>query len=179
MERWWRTLDSQCLDLAGPQSSLEAVQERLDAYLARYYHASPHASLVGRSPAAVWGEDTQLRNPILTDQQLKDAMTIHVQRRVHGDCVVRVGGMLWETDQGYLAGRMVKVGRCVLDIYQAPWIEHQGQRIILAPVDPKANAHQRRKPIPDAKPQGTGIDIPFDPMATLLRLHRNASGDKQ
>jgi putative transposase len=174
MERFWRTLDSQCLDLAGPQPSLESLQERLDAYLARYYHITPHSSLVGRSPGSVWGEDTQQRRPILTEQQLKEAMTIYIQRRVHRDCVVHVGGMLWETDQGYLAGRMAKVARCVLDIYQAPWIEHQEQRFNLSPVDPKANAHRRRKPHPTALPQGTGIDIPFDPVATLLRLHRNA-----
>ena len=106
-------------------------------------------------------------------------MTIQVQRRVHGDCVVHVGGMLWETDQGYLAGRIAQVGRCVLDIQHAPWIEHQGQRFALTPVDPKANAHRRRKPLATGQPQGSGIDIPFDPMATLLRLHREATGDKQ
>lgn len=179
MERFWRTLDSQCLDLAGPQASLEAVQERLDAYLARYYHVSPHASLVGRSPGAVWGEDAQQRGTFISEQQLREAMTIHVQRRVHGDCVVHVGGMLWETDQGYLAGRTARVGRCVLDIQHAPWIEHQGQRFALTPVDPKANAHRRRKSLATGQPQGSGIDIPFDPMATLLRLHRDATGDKQ
>jgi putative transposase len=180
MERWWRTLDSQCLDLAGSHTSLEALQECLDAYLARHYHVSPHASLVGRSPGAVWGEGTQQRGTTLTEQKLADAMTIYVQRRVYGDCVVHIGGMLWETDQGYLAGRTVKVGRCVLDIHQAPWIEHQDQRLTLAPVDPKANAHRRRKALPAGPAQGSGIDIPFDPVATLLRLHRsNIQGDKQ
>ncbi len=57
---------------------------------------------------------------------------------------VSVEGQHWELDQGFLAGRVVTVGRSLLD--GAPWVEHEGQRLPLHPVDPKANAHRKRPP---------------------------------
>jgi putative transposase len=51
MERFWRTLRENVLDHLGHQASLHDVQVRLLAFLDTHYHQSPHASLVGKSPA--------------------------------------------------------------------------------------------------------------------------------
>jgi len=47
MERFWRTLREGCLDHLGRQTSLEALQRHLDAFLAEHYHRAPHAALLG------------------------------------------------------------------------------------------------------------------------------------
>ncbi len=48
MERFWRTMQEQCLQHLGPMSSLHDVQVRLLAWLDLHYLATPHAALLGR-----------------------------------------------------------------------------------------------------------------------------------
>jgi hypothetical protein len=54
MERFWRTLREGCLDHLGNPGSLQDVQVRLLAFLGKHYHVSPHASLMGKTPAQVY-----------------------------------------------------------------------------------------------------------------------------
>jgi len=164
MERFWRTLREGCLDHLGSLSSLHDVEVRLYAFLDEHYHRAPHASLMGRSPGAVFAAGKRPADD-LDEQKLRDALTVRERRRVRADTTVSVDGQDWELDQGYLAGRVVTVGRSLLD--GAPWVEHEGKILPLHLVDPRANAHRKRPPrrpgAPDVKPV-----IPFDPAGALL-----------
>jgi transposase InsO family protein len=164
MERFWRTLREGCLDHLGSMTSLHDVEVRIFAFLDQHYHVAPHGSLMGRTPAGVYAQGR--RSPdTLDEQKLRDALTVHERRRVRADTTVSVDGKDWELDQGFLAGRVVTVGRSLLD--GQPWVEHEGQRLPLHPVDPKANARRKRPPRRPGEPDAERM-TPFDPAGALL-----------
>lgn len=166
MERFWRTLREGCLDHLGSLSSLHDVEVRLYAFLDQHYHVAPHSSLLGRAPGAVYGAGARKPDD-LDEQKLKDALTVRDRRRVRADTTVSVDGQDFELDQGYLAGRVVTVARSLLGGF--PWVEHEGKRLPLHLVDPKANAHRKRPP---RRPGAPAEDrtTPFDPAGALLEL---------
>ena len=83
----------------------------------------------------------------------------------------KIAGKEFEVEQGFLAGRLVTIGRSLLAPTEAPWVEHEDQRLILKPVDAKANAKIRR-----LNRTARGIDaVPFDPPTALLH---HATGKK-
>lgn len=163
MERFWRTLRGSCLDHLGTMGSLHDVQVRLLAFL-NHYHAAPHAGLVGRVPIEVYATD-RVPRPELDEVEIRDALTVRTTRKVRRDGTVPVGGVDWEVDQGFLAGRKVTIARSLFAPDEAPWIEHDERRYDLARLDPVANGLQRRK----SKGSKRGVDaIPFDPAGALL-----------
>lgn len=171
MERFWRTLRAGCLDYLSPTHSHHDVQVRLIAFLEKHYHDAPHAGLMGKSPRSAW-RARQLR-PV-SEKQLRVALTLRENRRVRGDGTVSVGGAEWEAEHGFLAGHTVVVARTLAAPQDAPWIEHEGKRLALRRVDPRRNAHGKRR----TKRAKKGIDaIHFDPPSALLnalvgRVHR-------
>jgi transposase InsO family protein len=170
MERFWRTLREGCLDFAGNLASLHDVGVRLWAFLDQHYHRAPHASLLGRSPGAVFAAGGA-RLDDLDEEKLRAALTVRVRRRVRRDSTVPVDGCDWELDQGFLAGRLVRVARCMVDLGDAPWIEHEGKRLVLRPVDPVRNSRRRRvalEPAATATAATTGKPVTFDPAGALL-----------
>ena len=173
MERFWRTLREGCLDFLAASSvaSLADVNARLAAFLERHYHTAPHASLMGQAPGTVWTAAPHVRD--LEDKMLRDALTARDKRRVRGDSTVAVDGIDWEIDQGFLAGRLVTVGRCLLDQPPAPWVEHEGKRLTLHRVDPTKNAKRRREPRAAEAPPTT----PFDPAGALLGAPHDTQED--
>jgi transposase InsO family protein len=178
MERFWRTLREGCVDYLGELSSLHDVQVRLLAFLDQHYHVAPHASLMGRTPASVYDDGRAEREAdTLTEEKLREALTVRIQRTVRNDGTVPVGGVDWEVEQGYLAGRRVTVARTLVDD-APPWIEQEGRRLALGRLDPVKNARRRRL-YPPLKAD-TGIDIPFDPPKALLdkMLGRRKGGDR-
>jgi putative transposase len=167
MERFWRTLREGCLGHLGQMTSLHDVHVRLLAWLDRHYHTAPHASLMGSSPAAVYARSD--RSPDALDERtLREALTARVRRRVRRDTTLSVDGRDWELDQGYLAGQLVTLGRCLLDPSEAPWIEHNGKRFVLHPVDPRANATRLRPPRRPRIDANKGTKPSFDPAGALL-----------
>jgi hypothetical protein len=164
MERFWRTLREGCLDHLGSLGSLHDVDVRLYTFLDQHYHRAPHASLMGRAPGAVFAAGERPPDD-LDDQKLRDALTVRERRRVRADTTVSWDGQDWELDQGFLAGRVVTVGRSLLE--GAPWVEHEGQRLPLHPVDPKANAHRKRPPRRAGAPDEARV-TQFDPAGALL-----------
>jgi putative transposase len=165
MERFWRTCREGCLDFTGALGSLHDVNVRLYAFLDERYHRSPHAGLMGKTPEAVFSATP--RHPEGFDEkQLRDALTVHVRRRVRGDCTIPMDGEDWETDLGFLARRLVTVSRCMIDPAEPPWLEHEGSRHVLRPVDPKKNASRPRSPVCRDVPHESRIA--FDPPRTLL-----------
>jgi putative transposase len=166
MERFWRTLREGCLDFLGQLASLHDVNVRLWAFLDQHYHVAAHASLLGRSPVAVYEAADRPPDPI-DETMLRNALTVRVRRRVRRDSTLPLDGADWETDQGFLAGRLVTVGRCLVESTEPPWIEHEGKRLALRLVDPVRNA--RRKRVVVRVPIDTPTTaVAFDPPKALL-----------
>jgi putative transposase len=167
MERFWRTLREGCLDHIGELASLHDLNVRLWAWLDQHYHAAPHASLFGQTPAQVF-EATPLsvEEDHFDEQRLRDALTIHARRRVRKDSTLAMDGEEWETDLGFLAGRLVTVSRCLVAPGDPPWLEHEGKRFALHPVDPVGNARRTRSPCSLDAPHPARVD--FDPTKSLL-----------
>jgi putative transposase len=164
MERFWRTLREGCLDFTGTLASLHDVNVRLWAFLDQHYHAAPHAALVGRSPHAVYGAADRALDE-LDERKLRAALTVRVRRRVRRDSTVPLDGQAYELDQGFLAGRLVTVARCLVDLSAPPWVEHEGQHLPLHPVDPVRNARRPRAAPVDRTTVNT---VAFDPPGVLL-----------
>ena len=164
MERFWRTLRERCLDFAGTLGSLHDLNVRLYAFLDEHYHRTPHGALMGKAPETVFTASPRPDN--FDEKKLRDALTVHVRRRVRGDSTVPMDGDDWETDQGFLARRLVTVSRCMVDPTEPPWIEHEGVRHVLVPVDPRKNAHRKRATLCLDKPHEART--PFDPPKALL-----------
>jgi transposase InsO family protein len=164
MERFWRTLRERCLDFAGTLGSLHDLNVRLCAFLDEHYHRTPHGALMGKAPETVF---TAAPRPDDFDEtRLRDALTVHVRRRVRGDSTIPMDGDDWETDQGFLARKLVTVSRCLVDPAEPPWIEHEGVRHVLQPVDPRKNAHRKRAPVCLDRPHEARTA--FDPPKALL-----------
>jgi putative transposase len=143
MERFWRTLREGCLDFVGSLGSLHDLNVRLWAFIDQHYHCAPHGGLLGKSPAAVY-EATPRPVDAFDEDNLRKALTVHARRRVRRDSTLPMDGADWETDLHFLAGRLVSVSRCLIDPAEPPWIEHEGRRYPLHPVNPKVNAQKGR-----------------------------------
>jgi len=133
---------------------------------------------MGRSPHSVFAE-RQRPDQRLTEEQLREALTIRGRRRIRRDSTLSVDGHLFETHAGFLAGRIVTVARCHLDRPPRPWIEREGRRLELHPVDPVANATRPRPELPAAPER----PVHFDPPTALLdrtvgRAPRHAEQEK-
>jgi len=165
MERFWRTLRMGCLDHLGQVSSLHDVQVRLLAFVDQHYHAASHASLFGKSPARVYEQAAPSAPAEVSEDVLRDALTVRGKRRIRRDGTVDVGGACFETLAGFLAGRVTTVARSLLDPASHPWLEHDDQRFPLKPVDPVANGRASERKSPPTK---TGLDLSFDPPSALL-----------
>ncbi len=162
MERFWRTLREGCVDFLPSDASLHDVNVRLWAFVDQHYHRAPHAGLMGKTPLSAYeGESRPLRVP--KEQKLRTAFTTRARRRIKRDNTLKVDGETFELDQGFLAGRNVTVVRCRLDAPAKPWVEHDGRRFELHPVDPQANAKRGRKKL---RPTKTTVD--FDPSTAIL-----------
>ena len=162
MERWWRTLRSQCFNHMGDVHSLHDVNVRLWSYIDKYYHDAPHAGLMGRSPNRVYAE--QRPDKRVDRQLLRDAFTVRDRRIVRKDGTISVDGTVWELEPGFLAGKRVTLVRCLLDSPSKPWVEYDERRFSLHPLDPVRNSMRSRRRMPN----NDTPKIPFDPAKALL-----------
>jgi len=166
MERFWRTMRQGCLDHIGTPGSLHDVQVRLLAFLAKHYHVAPHASLMGKCPSEIY-ETAPRYDESIDEAALGAALTVHGRRRVRRDGTLEIGGVTFETRTGFLAGRVVVVGRSLLDPTSDPWIEHEGERYLVGRVDAEHNARRKQHGPAANRPQ-RGIDVAFDPAGAML-----------
>jgi|GEM_PF-2472360 len=166
MERFWRTLREGCLDHLGTPGSLHDVPVRLLVFLGKHYHVAPHASLMGKSPSEVY-ETAPRYDESIDDAALGAALTVRGRRLVRRDGTLEIGGTTFETRAGFLAGRIVVLGRTLLDPMADPWIEHEEQRYLLGRVNTEENA-RRKKVGPSPNCTRRGLDVPFDPPGALL-----------
>src|SRR5690606_19508611 len=106
------------------------------------------------------------------EKALRTALTERTRRRVSGDNIVSVDGVAWQLDQGYLAGQIVSVARCFVASGEPPWVEHEGKRLVLHPVDPQSNARRRRLTCGGATADKPTRPVDFNPARTLGRSTR-------
>lgn len=168
MERFWRTLREGCLNFMGSVSSIAEVNARLRAFLDKRYHCAPHAGLMGKSPAQVYAARPAGERAI-DENALRAALTMRSRRRVTKDNVISLDGTGWQLDQGYLAGQIVTVACCFAAPGEPPWIEHEGKRLLLHPLDPVKNARRRRPPRGGPAAAKPARPVHFDPTKVLLR----------
>jgi hypothetical protein len=166
MERFWRTLREGCLDHLGTVASLHDVNVRPWAFLDAHYHKATHASLLGRSPEQVF-QAVRRRPDRLDEAKLREALTTRVKKRVRKDTTITSHGKVYELDQGHLAGRLVTLCRCLVDLGETPWVEVEGRRFELRLVDAVRNSRRERLPKKQAAPS-SGQHPPFDPAGALL-----------
>ena len=165
MERFWRTLREQCLVFCKEVASLHDLNVRILAWLDEHYHRAPHGGLVGKTPADVFGAEP-VRVAAIDESKLRSALTVRERRRVRRDNTLAMDGADWETSLHFLAGRLVTVGRSMVDADDPPWIEFEDKVYPLTPVDPIKNARRARSPmcLDEIHP----ARIPFDPAGALV-----------
>jgi putative transposase len=163
MERFWRRMREQALSHLGQAASLADIQAKLDAWLVRFYQSTPHAGILGRTPATVFAQGDKVR---VTEEELRSALTVRVRRRVRRDCTLSVGGVVYEVPLGFLAGQIVTLATSLFDSKQ-PVLEYDNQRVPLCVVDPVGNSKKRRPPRHPA-PLGPNRPVDFDPSVALL-----------
>lgn len=164
IERFFRTLQEQCLNHLGGLDSLQAVNQRLLAWLDQHYHYTPHAGLCGRAPMEVF--DEQADSPVRpTEAQLAEAFVKRSKRKVRTDSTLEYEGQTFEVDQQFLCSRTVEVCQPLLGARREPFVEMEGRRFELHPVRPVDNA-QRRRTKPAAQPDEP---VDFRPAEALMR----------
>lgn len=162
MERFWRRMREEALEHVGQVASLADVEEKLRAWLVRFYQCTPHAGILGRTPAARFAEGEKVR---IAEQELREALTVRVRRRVRRDTTITMGGAVYEVPFGYLAGQLVTVATSLFD-GKEPVLELDNRRIPLGRVDPIQNGKTRRSPRRPA-PERPDHPVDFDPGKTL------------
>jgi hypothetical protein len=175
MERFWRTLREGCLNYLGSIASLEDINTRLQGFADKRYHPAPHSSLMGKSPARAYAQKPAGEGAI-EENALRDALTVRSRRRVATDNVLSHDGTLWELDQGYLAGQLVTVAHCFVMPGEAPWVEHEGKRLVLRRLDPLKNARRKRPPRGGPAAPKPKRPVDFDPLRALVRGAGSADG---
>ena len=177
MERFWRTVREGVLAFCTGEISLEELNRRLRAFVEKYHH-TPHAGLLGRTPASLYR--THKRTDDLDEQKLNKALMVRETRRVSHDNIVRIDGVAWELDQGFLAGTKVTIVRSLLTSSAPPAVELEGKLLPLHPVDPIHNAKRKRPPLraPETpKPARPGVA--FNPVDSLLKAAKAKKGDRK
>ncbi len=172
MERFWRTLRQGCLDFVGELGSLHDLNVRLLAFVDQHYHLAPHGALFGQCPLQVYS-DILDRNPdSLLEDDLRRALTVRERRRIRRDSTLSVDGNDYELDDFFLTGKVVTVVRCLLDHgtkkAPPPYVEYEGKRLELHPVNPVLNAKRNRKQLALPSTQGAVGNLAFDPPGALL-----------
>ncbi len=164
MERFWRRMREQALAHIGQVASLADVERTLHAWLSRYYQCAPHAGILGRAPATVFAEGEKV---LVTEHELRAALTVRARRRVRRDSTVSINGTEYEVPLGYLAGQIVTIATSLFDA-KDPTLELDGKTLPLRVVDPVANSKRRRPPRrPAALSTMPKAPVDFDPAFAL------------
>jgi putative transposase len=176
MERFWRTLREQCLDLTGSLGSLHDLNVRLFAWVDERYHVTAHGGLLGKTPAGVYDAEPRVTDT-LDEVRLRRALTVRARRRLRRDNTLSMDGQDWQTDLHFLAGQLVTVACCLALPDDPPWIEYDEKEFPLKPVDAVNNGRRHRSP--------SNLDAPhparvaFDPPKALLdRALGNVASDE-
>ena len=144
IERFHRSVYEQVLrgldGAADVDPACGALTLRLRHFLQDRYNITPHETLRGDTPAQRWEQGRPLRFPE-NEADLYHRFVVHDRRKVSKDHVIQIDGRLWEAPRG-TGDSWVEVIRHVLD--GRLWVLHEGRTVLLAELDPHANATQPR-----------------------------------
>ena len=141
-ERWFRTVRTQFLPLVKKAAlTLEALNQRLWAYVETEYHRTPHRGLGRETPDDRWhavGDQVRYPGPDLDDLFLFEA-----KRKVRKDRTVSLDGQLYEVEAALVDETVVlrydPAHRRTIQVW------HAASRCEDATyVDPRANCHVKR-----------------------------------
>ena len=99
LERWHRTLRDQFLTELQPQKiyTLDEINNLLWAWIDQLYHPTPHSSLDGKTPLAVWQNYLEMISPLGTLAHQLDELFYHrIQRKVRKDGTISYAGQFFE-----------------------------------------------------------------------------------
>lgn len=157
IERFNRTVLEQELRLYRGNPNIDpdclALQTRLGHFLFKHYNHIKHEGIEKQTPYQCFAEDPKELNSFESISQLKDLFILRHRKNVRNDRTLSFKGTVYEVPIGY-AGRTTIVLEKVLDSTLS--MDHENNRIRLHPVDPVANATDRRaKSKPVKEPQET------------------------
>jgi len=99
LERWHRTLRDQFLTELQPQKiyTLDEINNLLWAWVDQLYHPTPHSSLEGKTPLAVWQNYLEMIRPLGTLAHQLDELFYHrIHRKVRKDGTISYAGQFFE-----------------------------------------------------------------------------------
>lgn len=172
IERYHRTLEAGLLRFLDRRPdvdpSMPALELRLRHYVHDVYAHSPHEGLSGDTPHRRFFEKDARPLRLVTDPgALEQAFEVEHARLVSPDHVVSLDGVPYEMPRG-TAGRTVTLFQRVLG--DQVFVEHDGRRVRLHPVDAEANARSPRARRADAAkadeaasspPSGSAAELSF------------------
>jgi hypothetical protein len=160
IERFFRSLREQFLaNLDGQRSlALEALNERLGAWLEQVYHRREHAGL-GTTPLLRWQRDIERIRQLPPATDLRRLFFHRLDRLVRRDSTFMLQKRFYEAP-AHLAGQTVEVRFDPLDLSQVEiYCQGQAQGWVRA-VDPVVNAQlPSRKADASPTPEPTGINF--------------------
>jgi transposase InsO family protein len=170
IERFNRTAWNQLLrmfvrDEVDPDCA--ALTLRVEHFLAEQYNHQPHEGLDGETPHARFHRDAKPLAFFEHHEDLQQAFVLPVERKVSADHVISFEGAPYEAPLGS-AGRKLLVYRNLLD--GTLQCLHQGRLVRLSPVDPVANARDRRAKAPDPP------SVPVPPKSSAERAFERDFG---
>jgi len=195
LERWHRTLRDQFLTELQPQKiyTLDEINQLLWAWIDQLYHMSPHSSLEGKTPLAVWQNYLEMVRPLGTLAHQLDELFYHrIQRKVRKDGTISYDGQFFEVPY-CLSQKTVTV---VIEPHhkQALYIEDEhGKRIgEVTPLDMQKNRNYKRAssdhtPVPTAAPTTSLNELALKqqearlsiaPLAIESKAHTHHQGEK-
>ena len=147
LERWHRTLRDQFLTELSPHKiySLDEINSLLWAWVDQLYHPTPHSSLAGKTPLAVWQNYLEFITPLGTLAHQLDELFYHrIQRKVRKDGTISYAGQCFEVP--YCLSQKTVIVVIEPHHQQALYVEdEQGKRIgDVTPLDLQGNRNYKR-----------------------------------
>jgi transposase InsO family protein len=167
LERFFRTVRTSFLARLDLKAVLDLgeLNRLFFAWLEREYHQRPHRGLEGKTPWDVWVAHGDCLRPLPPNLDLDWLFLESVTRRVGKDGTLSVKGRRFEAGPHFI-GRKCEIRYDPYDLRRVWLVTDQGERHTLRPLDPHANCHVRRNPLPDTK---VAPDAP-----PLIALQHNA-----
>jgi len=147
LERWHRTLRDQFSTELSPHKiySLDEINSLLWAWIDQLYHPTPHSSLAGKTPLAVWQNYLEYMTPLGTLAHQLDELFYHrIQRKVRKDGTISYEGKFFEVP--YCLSQKTVIVVIEPHHQQALYVEdEQGKRIgDVTPLDLQGNRNYKR-----------------------------------
>ena len=134
LDRVLRSFDG--ADWVDPDPAALTLRLRHDLF--ETYNHLPHTSLDNDTPYQRWHASQQPLKPVESEQTLREAFIVQHHRTVSKDHCIPFRGVAYEVPIG-LSGRRITFQRALLED-DALYLDHNGKRIRLHPVDLAFNA---------------------------------------